>query len=235
MKDALRTALRLGRVSNLPTVWTNVLAGMALNSARPTLALVLPVGTAMSLAYVAGMYLNDAFDRRWDAVHRPERPIPAGDIAPSTVFAAGFAMLGAALGILLAGPGGLRPFLAGLALALLIVLYDSSHKKNPIAPLVMGLCRVAVYFTAALAAAPEVRPAVYVGASVLLVYLVALSVIARFETRNPRLSRLVGPLIAGISLVDGAQLAVLGRPRLFAVCLVAFFVTRRLQRRIAGT
>jgi 4-hydroxybenzoate polyprenyltransferase len=235
MKGALRTALRLGRVSNLPTVWTNVLAGIALNGACPTLALLLPVGVAMSLAYVAGMYLNDAFDRAWDAQHRPERPIPAGDVAPSTVFLVGSAMLAAALGILLAGPGGLRPFLAGLGLAVLIVLYDVSHKNNPVAPLVMGLCRVAVYMIAALAAAPAIRPAVYVGASLLLVYLVALSVVARFETRNARLSRLVGPLIAGISLVDGAQLAVLGHPRLLGVCLVAFLLTRQLQRRIAGT
>ena len=61
------TLLRLGRVSNLPTVWTNVLAGTALaggdwNGRRSALVLL-----AMSLFYVGGMYLNDYFDRAIDA------------------------------------------------------------------------------------------------------------------------------------------------------------------------
>ena len=48
-------ALRLGRVSNLPTVWTNTLAGIALAGGsvvdRRTLSLIV----ALSLFYVAGM------------------------------------------------------------------------------------------------------------------------------------------------------------------------------------
>ena len=71
-------ALRLGRVSNLPTVWTNALAGTALAGGeiwtRPTLL----VAVGLSLLYVSGMYLNDAFDRDIDALERPDRPIPAG-------------------------------------------------------------------------------------------------------------------------------------------------------------
>jgi hypothetical protein len=55
------TLLRLGRVSNLPTVWTNVLAGAVLSGGdwrnwRLGLMLV-----AMSSFYVGGMYLNDYF------------------------------------------------------------------------------------------------------------------------------------------------------------------------------
>ena len=54
----LRTAFALGRVSNLPTVWSNVLAGTilaggTLDPLRTTILMV-----AMSLLYVAGMYLN---------------------------------------------------------------------------------------------------------------------------------------------------------------------------------
>lgn len=231
----LRTALRLGRVSNLPTVWTNVLAGLALNGAAPTPALLLPLGVALSLFYVAGMYLNDAFDHRWDAQHRPERPIPAGEVSARTVFAAGFGMLAAGLGLLALGPGGAPPVLAGLVLSGLVVLYDASHKRNPLAPLVMGLCRVSIYVIAALAAAPGLRPAVYVGAAVLLGYLVALTLVARHETKHPRLPRLVGQLIAGICLLDGAILAVLGHYPAAGACALAFALTRRLQRRIAGT
>ena len=60
-----RTALRLGRVSNLPTVWTNVIAGAALATLEIPWKAVVPVALAASLLYVAGMFLNDAFDVRW--------------------------------------------------------------------------------------------------------------------------------------------------------------------------
>src|SRR5688572_23309296 len=95
----LQIALRLGRVSNVPTVWTNVAAGIALAGGALQPRLLVMLGLAVSLFYVGGMYLNDAFDARWDAAHRPERPIPSGQVRARTVFAAGFAMLG--LGTLL--------------------------------------------------------------------------------------------------------------------------------------
>src|SRR4029079_4213936 len=127
----VRTALKLGRVSNLPTVWTNVIAGVVLGGAEPTFEIVAIVGIACSLLYVAGMYLNDALDSVWDASHRPERPIPSGEVAAPTVFRLGFGMMAAALVLLLVGPGGVRTLVAGLVLAALILLYDVSHKKNP--------------------------------------------------------------------------------------------------------
>jgi 4-hydroxybenzoate polyprenyltransferase len=230
----LRTALKLGRVSNLPTVWTNVLAGVALTSLDPKWQVVLPVAVAASLLYVAGMYLNDAFDHRWDAEHRPERPIPAGEASARTVFRAGFGMMGAALVVLLATVGA-RAFVAGLLLAALVLLYDLTHKKTRLAPLLMGLCRVAVYFTAGVAAAPALAPPFYAGAAFLLAYLILLSSIARDETKDPKLPRLVGRLIAGIALVDGAQLVALGHPWLALTCVGAFVLTLRLQRRVPGT
>ena len=47
----------------------------------------------MSLHYVGGMFLNDAFDREIDAVERPERPIPSGAMSATEVFAIGYGML----------------------------------------------------------------------------------------------------------------------------------------------
>ena len=67
-----RTALRLGRVSNLPTVWTNVLAAAALSGALAGSHGDAGAGAlgglllAMSLFYVGGMFLNDAFDLMHD-------------------------------------------------------------------------------------------------------------------------------------------------------------------------
>ncbi|HEX6978848.1 MAG TPA: UbiA family prenyltransferase [Alphaproteobacteria bacterium] len=188
-------ALRLGRVSNLPTVWTNTLAGIVLagGAAEPGFALALLA--AVSLYYVAGMYLNDAFDRDIDARERPERPIPAGLVAAATVFAAGFGMLAAGFGLLVAlcyvdadgstwGAG-----VAGLALAAVIVLYDWHHKGNPLSPVLMGLCRVLVYLVAGFATIAAPAPALYLGAVLLLCYLVGLTYAAKFETRA-RLDRL---------------------------------------------
>jgi 4-hydroxybenzoate polyprenyltransferase len=230
----MRTALRLGRVSNLPTVWTNVLAGVALAALEPKWAVVLPVGVAASLLYVAGMYLNDAFDRRWDAEHRPERPIPAGEVSARAVFLAGFGMMAAALVVLAVVAAG-KALVAGLVLAGLILLYDASHKRNPAAPIVMALCRVAVYGVAASAAGAPFALPVVAGAVFLFFYLVMLSVIARGETEDPKIPRVVARLIAGISLVDAAQLLVVGHPWLALVAAGAFVLTLSLQRRVPGT
>ena len=145
--------LRLGRVSNLPTVWTNVVAGTVLGGG--SLRGVVPTAIAMSLFYVGGMYLNDAFDREIDARERPERPIPAGHVTAAEVFLVGFGLLGAGLlllvGLVLFGAAKAGAIGAGALLGGTIVLYDVWHKQNPVSPIVMGLCRVLVYLSAALA------------------------------------------------------------------------------------
>ena len=79
------TLLKLGRVSNLPTVWTNVLAGTVLAGGDWRSGRIGFVLIAMSLFYIGGMYLNDYFDRAVDARERPTRPIPAGDISAAAV------------------------------------------------------------------------------------------------------------------------------------------------------
>ena len=86
-----QTLLRLGRVSNLPTVWTNVIAGTTIANAAANIVDVALVGLAMTGFYVGGMYLNDFFDRDIDARVRPGRPIHAGDISAGAVSAIGCA------------------------------------------------------------------------------------------------------------------------------------------------
>jgi 4-hydroxybenzoate polyprenyltransferase len=141
-------ALTLGRVSNLPTIWTNTLAGVVLAGGTVGDARLLPLLVAFSLCYVAGMFLNDAFDRDFDAKFRPERPIPSGRVTATAVFGAGFGMLAAGSGLLVwvgfgaDGGTGWRPVISGATLAAAIVFYDVYHKQNPLSPLVMGLCRM---------------------------------------------------------------------------------------------
>ncbi|HLY88157.1 MAG TPA: UbiA family prenyltransferase, partial [Acetobacteraceae bacterium] len=76
----LSVALKLGRVSNLPTVWSNVLTGMALAGAATADCRLLILVVSLSLFYIGGMFLNDAFDHGFDAKARPERPIPSGQV-----------------------------------------------------------------------------------------------------------------------------------------------------------
>lgn len=208
-----RTYLRLGRVSNLPTVWTDVLAGTALAGMVPQPARVALLAVAVSLFYVGGMFLNDAFDREVDARERPERPIPAGDIGIGEVFLLGFGMLG--LGWALIGAaaaradGSLSALVAAAALAGAIVLYDIWHKGNPLGPVLMGICRALVYVTAALVVSRGFSPPVIAGAFALLSYLVGLTYVAKQESLG-RVRNLWPLAFLAVPLVYAAPAAVRG-------------------------
>lgn len=235
-----RTALRLGRISNLPTVWSNVTAATVLAGAAAPTGRMLALALACSCFYVGGMFLNDAFDRQHDARVRPDRPIPAGAVAPSEVLVAGFGLLAAGLMLTAAIARATRPdavggaIAAASALAAAILLYDVWHKGNPIAPLLMGLCRVLVYVTTSITLVGALPGAVVAGALTVLVYLIGLTAVARHRVLGAR-SWLVALLIAGIALVDGAAAAVAGRPDLALACVGAFGLTLLLQRWVAGT
>jgi 4-hydroxybenzoate polyprenyltransferase len=177
---SLRVALALGRTSNLPTVWSNVAAGAVLAGGRAQLAAIADLLVSMSLIYVAGMFLNDAFDRKIDAVERPDRPIVAGLVSARTVFFYGYAMLVAGVALLI--PLGAGATAGGAILAGLVIAYDVFHKNNPFSPLLMGLCRVMVYLTAGIALSAGTLPApVWIGAIVLLAYLIGLTYAAKQE------------------------------------------------------
>ncbi|MBA2540728.1 MAG: UbiA family prenyltransferase [Deltaproteobacteria bacterium] len=184
----LSVALRLGRVSNLPTVTTNVLAALALSGAAAAPWTIAVICLGISLLYLAGMFLNDAFDRTIDAIERPERPIPSGQVSAADVFGAGFALMAfgilAIAGVALATGAGWWPIASAIGLAALIVYYDMRHKANPFAPLVMGLCRVGAYTTAALAGGASLDESLIIGCGLLLAYLIGLSFIARHENTS---------------------------------------------------
>ena len=238
----LSTALKLGRVSNLPTVWTNVFTGMALAggvAVDPRLVILL---LSLSLFYVGGMFLNDAFDSGFDARARPERPIPSGLVSAGQVYAVGFGMLAAGL-VLLAWIGyGFEPFtqwrplLAGAGLAAAIVFYNWHHKENPLGPLVMGACRFLVYLCAGFAVASVLPGDVYVAAAVLLCYLIGLTYAAKKEHLGTLdnfwpLAFLAVPVVYGIYLA-------LARPAAFLPLLVfagwTLFALKLLRRRAKG-
>jgi 4-hydroxybenzoate polyprenyltransferase len=202
--------LRLGRVSNLPSVWSNVLAALALAGGLVPEPRVLALALAFSVFYVGGMYLNDAFDRHIDAVERPTRPIPSGQVSAAIVFGVGFGAL--ALGTLLTalvaqrtGASVTRATASSLVLAACIVFYDAYHKKNPLSPLVMGACRVMIYVAVAYSVSDQLARAVLLGAASLWCHLIGLTYAAKQEafnklTRVWPLAFLLMPAVYGVVL-----------------------------------
>jgi 4-hydroxybenzoate polyprenyltransferase len=176
---SLSTLLRLGRISNVPTIWTNVLAGSVIAGGVHSEGSGL-IAIAMTAFYVGGMYLNDFFDREIDARDRPGRPIDAGEIGANTVMLIGFGLLAAGIALLIAfGPG---TILCGLLLAGVIVLYDVWHKGNVLSPVVMGLCRALVYIGTGVAMTGGLSNATIIGAAALACHVAGITYAAKQES-----------------------------------------------------
>jgi 4-hydroxybenzoate polyprenyltransferase len=100
---------------------------------------------ASTLAYAAGVVLNDLFDLELDARERPERPLPSGRISVRAARRLGGFLLTAAvvLGATAAAlAGDARPAIVILTLASCIVFYDAFLKPTFVGPVAMGACRM---------------------------------------------------------------------------------------------
>jgi 4-hydroxybenzoate polyprenyltransferase len=184
--------LQLARISNLPTVWTNVtaawlLAGGSLSDARLYWLIL-----AGSLLYTGGMILNDAADVKFDQEHRKERPIPSGQVSLQTAWIVSVTML--LVGSTLAVVFGANPRVTALLVAA-IVFYDLYHKQWSGSVIIMGACRMLLYLMAASASMEPVLPA----ALGLGCYVVGITIAARLEHKN-------GVLPAGSTLLAFALL-----------------------------
>jgi len=221
----VKTWLTLGRISNLPSVWTNVFAAALLAQASvlsnqtfapltsgPPITLWLGCLCALSLMYLGGMFLNDAFDANCDREHANSRPIANGDVSVSVVWINGLSML--VLGVVLVGVlyqyrgestgGAFWGWLAALTLALTITVYNAAHKLFSHSAWFMGACRLGIYVIAALLLA-ELTQALLLAAVSLLLYIAGITYIARNEHDNRLLSRwplllLFSPLAVGCYL-----------------------------------
>ncbi|WP_288522027.1 UbiA family prenyltransferase [uncultured Pseudomonas sp.] len=201
----MKTWMTVGRVSNLPTVWTNTLAAALLASSAGALAppssLVWILLLAMlSLLYLAGMLLNDLLDADWDQQHHNPRPITLGLVSRRQVrLATWLALLlaaAAALGLsrLIEQPHWL---LASVTLLVGCILgYNLLHKKYAHSVWLMGACRSTLYLTAAASLAMPTQP-IWLCALLLGVYISGLTYLARQEHLNQLLSRL--PLVLMLS------------------------------------
>ena len=194
--------LVLGRVSNLPTVWSNCLAAWLLNGGGswPDFSLLCAGAT---LLYTGGMFLNDAFDVEFDRQHRAERPIPAGQIAARTVWLLGATSL--LSGWLLLLPLGAQTALTALLLLAAIVVYDAVHKRTAWAPILMAACRFLLYVVAAAAVNNRVGTAAIWHGLALAAYIVGQSFLARGESNGVAVEGwptlfLIAPVVANVAV-----------------------------------
>jgi 4-hydroxybenzoate polyprenyltransferase len=230
-----RAYLTLCRVSNLPTVWTNVLVASLLSGGAVSPRLYLLLAFSLSCFYLAGMVLNDLCDCEHDRMFRPSRPIPRSDVSERAALVLTVALSLAGLAALVFAPDP-RGGLAALVLLAVIIAYDHHHKENPLSVLLMAGCRFLVFAVAGFALAGKVAGAVLVAGGAQFVYVVALSLFARYD--NSRKTPLPFPamplLLAGISLLDGVMLMLLVEPVWLLAGLCGFFLTLAGQRFVRG-
>jgi len=188
----LRTLLVLGRVSNLPTVWSNCLAGWLIARGSDWAAFAhLCLGA--SLLYIGGMFLNDACDAAFDRQHRKERPIPTGAISSRAVWILAATWLGLGATVLLL----LDSSLVYVTTALLgcILVYNLVHKQTGLAPIIMGGCRFMLYLVAGAAATHAIPKPLITCALAMALYVVGLSYVARTESKSEPVNPYAVPLL----------------------------------------
>lgn len=234
-----KTFLNLCRVSNLPSVWMNVLTAALLVSHQTSLplspGLVLLLMFSLSLFYMGGMSLNDYMDRHWDREHQPFRPIASGKVQASSVAVLSIALFTAALACLAFTPYS-AGFYTGLVLLLVIVIYDSWHKHNAASVLVMASARLLVFLVTARALHNDWIPVIWLAAGLQFFYTLALTLVARYEHKRQRNHSLplIPLLIAGMSVLDGLLLAVAIHPAWLLVGIGAACATRFGQKYVRG-
>ncbi|MEX2317246.1 MAG: UbiA family prenyltransferase [Pirellulales bacterium] len=217
----LVAVLQLMRLPNVFTAFADVAMGFLVThgNLRPT-GLFALLAASSCLLYLAGMVLNDVFDVEADTRERPSRPIPSGRVPLAAATALGWSLL--ASGTLfgwLAGflAGDWRPAVVASLLAACVVLYDWTLKRTPLAPLLMGACRM---FNVLLGmslgplvtelTSSWVRWGSGVAWSIAIgigLYIVGVTMFARTEARTSWRGRLAGGtlvMLAGMALLTSA-------------------------------
>ncbi|MEU0410591.1 SCO3242 family prenyltransferase [Streptomyces griseorubiginosus] len=139
MAPSARTLVRLVRAPAALSVPGDVLAGAAA-AGRPLRPSTLGTVASSVCLYWAGMALNDYADRDLDAVERPERPIPSGEISPTAALVTAGSLTAAGLGLAVLARGR-RGLLTALPLAATVWAYDLALKPTRAAAPAMAAAR----------------------------------------------------------------------------------------------
>lgn len=205
---------QLLRGANVFTTASNVIAGFLIvqRDWQPVAGLT-SLAAASACLYLAGMVLNDVFDAELDAVERPERPIPSGQISRSAAATVGTSLLGAGVGLSWLAAyacGHAMPGLIGILLAFAVLQYNRRLKATWIGPLAMGWCRFLNVLLGASVSRDLIHEWPVLGFAALVgVYTVALTHVARSETIGAlaqmlRVRNIVTRMIQGFIVIDAA-------------------------------
>jgi 4-hydroxybenzoate polyprenyltransferase len=195
--------LRFIRFPGVFTAFADALAGFfiahgAVSGALPDGNLV-TVLVAVGCFYLGGMAWNDLFDVEEDALRRPERPLPAGEVKMTGGYLLATTLIGAAL--MLTMTVSAVTFSLGAGLTLLIFAYNGGLKEIEfIGPLAMGGCR-SLSMALGMSVAPErdwTDPLLWLAPTLLGIYIAAVTLLATEENDVPAVSA-AAPVIADAS------------------------------------
>jgi 4-hydroxybenzoate polyprenyltransferase len=176
--------LGMMRISNAPTVVSNILVGTAIAMQseyfgwNPSYDVFFAL--CILVVYFAGMILNDAFDATHDRKHRPGRPIPSGVIRQTTAWVVGVSLL-CAVSVFGIGHGAAN----GLVLLVVtVLLYTFFHRWFIPAILFMALCRGLVYLIVSNPNRGDDHTQLLTFCLALAMYTAVLTFIGRFENKK---------------------------------------------------
>lgn len=203
------------------------LAGFAVSgsTARDQLPWLL---AATACLYAGGVTLNDFFDRELDAVERPERPIPSGQVRPAAAAFLGAVLLGA--GVLAATQVSAWSGWIAVAIVLAVVLYDAWGKHRTfLGPVNMAACR-GLNLLMGIAAVPEAVAGRWVLALVPFIYICGITALSRGEVHGGKRPVAMFSVVSLVLVMAGlATLALVpGHRSWWALGLTAVFAWRVL-------
>lgn len=176
--------LSTARIANVPSVVSNLGAGILLGSISTGVSFSWPWALTLAAVafYVGGNFLNDWADREWDREQRPERALPLGIFSETSYLFAALMFLGG--GLVIAATYGWRALAVSGFLLLLILWYTQIHKKTPFSVIPMGMCRACLPLLGYVSVREGISGTAFFPAAALLVYVTALSMSAKGESRS---------------------------------------------------
>jgi hypothetical protein len=216
--------LATARIANVPSVLSNLGVGVFLGGVAGGEKFDWPwwLMVAGVLFYISGNFLNDWADRNWDKEKRPERALPRGLFSAWSYLVLGLG--GFVGGTVLAALYGSGVLWVAAILMGLIVLYTVIHKKTPLSVVPMGLCRACLPLMGYLAMRDQLTLLAFYPALALLVYIIALSLSARWESMGkiPREKILFSRALLIFSGIIAAALPMMMNPMLGWVGWIPF-------------
>ncbi len=222
----LYALLATARIANVPSVVSNLGVGVLLGSLATGEDFSWPwlLTLAAVLFYVGGNFLNDWADREWDMVNRPERALPRGLFSAKTYRLVFIACFG--IGLLICSFSGWIALMIAFALVWLIVWYTEIHKRTSIAVIPMGLCRACLPVLGYVGVRGGIGGAALFPAAALLLYIIALSLSARWESKEevPEGKKMQSRILLLAAGLVAALIPMMVMPLVGWIGMIAFFL-----------